>query len=627
MRSRAAGHIAVRDKCTGTSHKCATDGRGLQRDINPPYPARFALALLAFTLTATSAQAQQSPPEDQGGSAHVAFVHVNVIPMDRERVETDQTVLVRGERIIAVGPAHEVVIPDGVAVIDGGGRYLVPGLTDAHVHIRTDMPWARARTDFGEAPLYLAYGITTIVNLHGTTTQLEWKRRIANGDLLGPTIYTSGEHVNEPRVNTPAEARQEVEAQAREGYDVIKFHEVWNRVDGRLTKTGLSRPTYIEMNETARQMGIPIVGHAPVNLGFDALLEGRQPLAHIQALFPIYFLPLSSSRGILFANAAALLVLTSMPLMWTVRGRRRGRDTATRDAHVPTHERMLTGLLLAGGLVALSVQLDEYFRSSLARTTLLTVFLVLTVFVAAVTVAMIVLVMRVCRQPSRSIAQCLELALIVAAGSALTVALACFWVPASWRYTDSGIDQVARNLRDSGIMVQTTLVVDDRARGPDSWKLIQQDPAIDYLTPETRRRWRRLQPAPTLPSQITAVTRKLTAALHEKGVLLVAGSDAMGRPLIPPGSSLHRELQLLTHNGLTPYEALRTATVNPATFLGKQREFGMIAAGMRADLLLIDGNPLHDLNRLKQPLGVMVRGRWLTRTRLQELLAELASAP
>ena len=51
----------------------------------------------------------------------------------------------------------------------------------------------------------------------------------------------------------------------------------------------------------------------------------------------------------------------------------------------------------------------------------------------------------------------------------------------------------------------------------------------------------------------------------------------------------------------------------------------MIAAGMRADLLLVDGNPLHDLNRLKQPLGVTGRGRWLTRTRLQELLAELAS--
>jgi hypothetical protein len=584
--------------------------------------------LLVFTLTATPVQAQRSTPEDQTESAHVAFVHVNVIPMDRERIETDQTVLVRGERIIAVGPAHEVVIPDGVAVIDGGGRYLVPGLTDAHVHIRTDISWARARTDFREAPLYLAYGITTIVNLHGTTTQLEWKRRIANGDLLGPTIYTAGELVNEPRVNTPAEARREVEAQAREGYDVIKFHEVWNPVDGRLTKTGLSRPTYIEMNETARQIGIPIVGHAPVNLGFDALLESRQPLAHIQALFPIYFLPLSSSRGILLANAASLLVLTSIPLMWAVRGRRRGRDTATRDAHVPTHERILTGLLLVGGLVALSVQLDEYFRSSLARTTLLTVFLVLTVFVAAVTVAMIVLVMRACRERSRSIAQCLEFALVAAAGAALTVALAFFWVPASWRYTDNGIDQVARNLRDSGIMVQTTLVIDDPAvRNPDRWKLIQQDPAIDYLAPETRRRWRRLRPPPAVPSQITAVTRKLTAALHEKGVLLVAGSDAMSRPFIPSGSSLHRELQILTDNGLTPYEAVRTATVNPATLLGKQREFGTIAPGMRADLLLVDGNPLHDLNRLKQPLGVMVRGRWLTRTQLQELLNELASKP
>ena len=567
----------------GTSHKRPTDRRERERGISLLSPARLALALLAFTLTATPAQTQQSPPEDQDGSAHVAFVHVNVIPMDRERVETDQTVLVRGERIIAVGPAHEVVIQDGVAVIDGGGRYLVPGLTDAHVHIRTDMSWARARTDFGEAPLYLAYGITTIVNLHGTTTQLEWKRRIANGDLLGPTIYTSGEHVNEPRVNTPAEARQEVEAQAREGYDVIKFHEVWNRVDGLLTKTGLSRPTYIEMNETARQMGIPIVGHAPVNLGFDALLEGRQPLAHIQALFPIYFLPLSSSRRILFANAAALLVLTGMPLMWTVRGRRRGRDTATRDAHVPTHERMLTGLLLVGGLVALSVQLDEIFRRACPHDT-------------ADRVPGPDRVRRGgygghdrARDESlpaaeRSIAQCLELALIVAAGAALMVALAFFWVPASWRYTDSGIDQVARNLRDSGIMVQTTLVVDDRARGPDSWKLIQEDPAIDYLTPETRRRWRRLPPPPPVPSQISVVTRKLTAALHEKGVLLVAGSDAMGRPLIPPGSSLHRELQLLTHNGLTPYEALRTANSEPGDFPRR-------AAGVRHDCRGDEGRP------------------------------------
>jgi adenine deaminase len=59
-------------------------------------------------------------------------------------------------------------------VIDGRGRFLLPGLTDAHVHINTGMPWVPTRDDFGEAPLYLAHGVTTIFNLSGLPAQLEW---------------------------------------------------------------------------------------------------------------------------------------------------------------------------------------------------------------------------------------------------------------------------------------------------------------------------------------------------------------------------------------------------------------------------------------------------------------------
>jgi len=97
----------------------------------------------------------------------------------------------------------------------------------------------------------------------------------------------------------------------------------------------------------------------------------------------------------------------------------------------------------------------------------------------------------------------------------------------------------------------------------------------------------------------------------------------MGLPLVVPGASLHRELRLLIGSGLTPYEALRAATVVPAAFAGKSMEFGTIAVGKRADLLLVARNPLEDIASLQEPLGVMTRGRWLTHERLSELLEAL----
>lgn len=589
---------------------------------------RTALLMVLVALATAHPSAQDAEPDVARGTRVIAFVRVNVIAMDRERVEPAQTVLVRGDRIIAIDAADRVSVPEDAVVIAGAGGYLLPGLTDAHVHVTTDMPWARARANFGEAPLYLAYGITTIVNLHGSPAQLDWKRRIARGELLGPTLYTSGEHVNEPRVRTPEEVRREVQAQARDGYDVIKYHELWNTTEGLLTKVGLSRAAYLEMNAAARETGMPIVGHAPVNLGFDALLEARQPLAHVEALFPLYFVPLSSSRGLLAVNAAALLMLLGIALAWTVEAHRRRTGTTNHRARMPRHVRLLSLAVLIAGLVAGAVQLDEHFRSSLPRAALLAVFSVLTAFVAAATLALLAALAGLRRQIHASAPASVQSTLVSAAGAALTLALAFLWVPTAWRQTDRGIEDAATRLRAAGIAVQTTLTARELAAGGgDEWTRATQDPALEYLASDTKRRWRRLPPPKPVPPVIHDVTRRLTLALQRAGVLLVAGSDAMGRPLVAPGSSLHRELDVLRRWGLSPYEAIRTATVHPAVFLGRQDEFGTIAVGKRADLLLVDGNPLEDLRRLRQPLGVMVRGRWLTRERLQELLLALAATP
>src|SRR5262249_36851425 len=135
------------------------------------------------------------------------------------------------------------------------------------------------RDDCGDAAIYLAYGVTTVVNLSGSPTILEWRKKVAAGELLGPTIYTSGPFVNEPRVNTPDEVERDIVAQAQLGYDLIKFHEFFQR-----TTTGLSLAAYRRMVETARRIGIPLVGHAPVNLGIDEMLQAHQSIAHLGML-------------------------------------------------------------------------------------------------------------------------------------------------------------------------------------------------------------------------------------------------------------------------------------------------------------------------------------------------------
>jgi imidazolonepropionase-like amidohydrolase len=117
----------------------------------------------------------------------------------------------------------------------------------------------------------------------------------------------------------------------------------------------------------------------------------------------------------------------------------------------------------------------------------------------------------------------------------------------------------------------------------------------------------------------------LVPALHRGGVGLLAGTDAPIAAIIP-GFALVGELRSFERAGLTRWEALRTATENAARFLNRPGEFGVIAVGAAADLVLLDANPLANLAALHQPRGVMVRGRWLSRNALDTLLNQLATA-
>ncbi len=155
--------------------------------------------------------------------------------------------------------------------------------------------------------------------------------------------------------------------------------------------------------------------------------------------------------------------------------------------------------------------------------------------------------------------------------------------------------------------------------------VLMQRPEMRYVSEGTLARWSKERAAgdfaePAIRWQ-NEIKLKIVKALHDAGAGLLLGTDA-GPSYAIPGFSIHRELELLVAAGLTPYHALETGTRNPAVFFGIQDRVGSIAVDKRADLVLLDGNPLLDIRHTAHPAGVMIRGAWLPR---EEIDAQLAT--
>jgi imidazolonepropionase-like amidohydrolase len=119
---------------------------------------------------------------------------------------------------------------------------------------------------------------------------------------------------------------------------------------------------------------------------------------------------------------------------------------------------------------------------------------------------------------------------------------------------------------------------------------------------------------------------RILAAMHQAGVRILLGSDAPQQFNVP-GFSIHHEMRSMADARMTPYDILRTGTAAAGEYLGKRGEpFGTIAVGQRADLILVDANPLTSLANVARRSGVMVRGRWLPEADIQKRLAAIAEA-
>lgn len=201
------------------------------------------------------------PPRPDPSQAVTAFVDVTVIPMDRERRLPGQTVVVRGDRIVALGPVARVEVPDGATRVEGRGKFLIPGLAEMHAHI----PGGQASDSAVERTLflYVAGGLTTIRGMLGHPRHLELRARAASGELLSPTIYAAGPSLNGNSLPDPAAARRAATEQKEAGYDLLKIH------------PGVSREAFDTLVTVARAVGIPYAGHVPTEVGVARAIEAR----------------------------------------------------------------------------------------------------------------------------------------------------------------------------------------------------------------------------------------------------------------------------------------------------------------------------------------------------------------
>ena len=433
-------------------------------------------------------------------AAEVAVVNVTLIAMEQEAAVPAQTVLVRNGKIAAIVPAKNFHPDPSTLIVDGSGKFLIPGLADMHAHVQRE---SNLNSNNWFTHLMLANGVTTIRNMWGIPEHLALRRAIEAGEMIGPTIYTAGPILDgrppiwqgSVVVDRADQAEELVKEQQEAGYDFVK---VYSR---------LSMDAYQAIIAAATVHHMKVAGHVPLAVGIVTAIErGQYSIEHLD-----------------------------------------GYITAIQSNSSP----------VAGK--------DDWYSQMVAY---------------------------------------------------------------------SHIDQqklahIAKLTEEAGTWNCPTLVTMSKWLPPAGRERLLKQVGMEYVPMDVRKTWDlmsnlQMKPFSTLDMvklrHAEEARSSMVKVLLDAGAKIVAGTDAPA-PFVVPGISLHEELGKLVAAGLTPYQALRAATRNGAELLGKLEEFGTISIGKRADLVLLDANPLIQISNSSTIRGVMVRGRWFSRAELDTMLA------
>ncbi len=514
-------------------------------------------------------------------SAPVTVIrNVRIIPMDTERVVDGMAVVTEKGKISAIVDEDSFTPPAGASVIDGRGQYLIPGLADMHTHLAS---WDG---DPDHLIIYLAYGVTTVRAMSGTPENLSWKERVASGDLAGPAIYSSG-----PVLSGMFDGNYGIEKYIRAfqaavlltpaliGFFIFFCVLLLKRISGGV-------PLFSARNAVAAALLLIISATA----GFFLMDSGTIPFmtAGRFVLTPDYYIsesPAQAAREVSRQKEAGydcLKVYDHLTL--------EEYDAAVTEASE-------TGLYVTGHLPD-QIPLDVILRSG-----------------------------------QDEMAHIDELQ-------------SYHWI--GYRYgrgkEDPGADRhfafdydaipgTVAMVKESGMGAISTLAVKetmyrlildnaDVLSGPEYGLIRKEDVelwrtsgrSVTSLRDQGDYRKNRMQP----------FLLELTRQMHRAGVTIVIGSDTSSEGMVP-GHHLHREMEILVEAGLTPFEALVAGTGNAGSIvsrMGFDGDFGTIGAGMRADMVLLEGNPLEDISSTRKITGVMAGGRWYSRNELDRRLSD-----
>jgi imidazolonepropionase-like amidohydrolase len=452
------------------------------------------------------------PGTEKSEPKSVAFKNVTVVDATGGPALAGRTVLVMSGRIAEVGETATIQVPKDAEVIEGAGKFLIPGLWDMHVH--TTAP--------GYFPLYIANGVVGTREMHAFVWSqvVGWRKGIAEGTLLGPRIVTATALVDGPDPFWPGsliarnekEGRQAVHTLKSRGADFVKVY------------SKLPRDAYFAIADEAKKLNMVFAGHVPESVSAaEASDAGQKSIEHL--------------TGIVLA--------------------------CSRD------EARLRKEMVEAGTGAANPEYVKLMRRTQVR------------------------------------------ALDSYSEEKATALMARFARNRTWQ-------------------VPTLVVLRNYSKLNDP--AITSDDRIKYMPAFMRSFW---EPK-ALRAKLTAADfenlqrayRKdveLLGKMHHAGVPILAGTD-VSNPFCFPGFSLHDELALLVQAGLTPMEALQSATRDAAKYLGETDSWGTVEKAKNADLVLLDANPLDDIHNTRKIAAVVLHGKLIKREALQKMLNDSEQA-
>ena len=530
----------------------------------------FAIVIL-FTLIADHVTGELDAAKSTfktvaNGRPITAFVNVNVIPMDTERVLVNQAVIVEGKRITVIGPVDEVLVPDGAEIVEGNSAYLMPGLADMHMHFTSITPQTFSGLD--QLKVYLSEGVTTVRNYTGMPESLKWRDEVARGKQVGPTLLTSGPVI-----------------------------------------IGIFDPT-IHFGFWTTVILLPVMGGVVIWVLIWGALKSRGKEAQFRQI-RCYALP----------SMALLLLLSGLTIWLKIIPLPSPKPFATFPETSDRARQAVRDQVSAGYdfIKVYDYLSDETYLAAVDEARKQNIYVVghlldalspETVFSAGL-------------QEVAHMDEFMETHMIGKAtpnkgfeGVTFNYKTITKSVAAAKK---NGVMIVSNMVADEVIYkiledVESGLAQPEYAIiSPDiinQWKT--QGRFVNWAGQET---WRREVLMPFLLA--------MTTALHDGGVPLLIGTDMIVEGIVP--AHIHRDLELLVEAGLTPFEALEAGTKNAGISvarMGRDGSFGTVEVGQIADLILLDENPLENVSLTRNRVGVMSRGQWFTQVELDRLVDE-----